>query len=149
MRAVLLPLDGNQPVDIVKDITVIGRQEFCDVRLDHSSVSKVHLLLVKMDGALLFRDLGSTNGTKVNGQRVVRGALLPNDKLTIAACKFRVQLGADAAVPVDSRTEEIVPAPEDSPAFRVIRAKDLARANGAGEDGNSKRNSGGAPPENA
>ena len=148
MRAVLLPLDGNQPIEIAKDITVIGRQEYCDVQLDHSSISKVHLILVKMDGALLFRDLGSTNGTKVNGQRVVRGALLPNDKLTIAACKFRVQLGGDAAGMEDGRTEEIVPAPEDSPAFRVLMAKDLARANGAGEDASSKRNSGGAVPEN-
>ena len=148
MRATLLPLDGNQPIDIVKDITIVGRQEFCDVRLDHSSVSKVHLMLVKMDGALLFRDLGSTNGTKVNGQRVVRGALLPNDKLTIAACKFRVQLAADAAAFVDSRTEEIAPVPEDSPGVRVIRAKDLARANGPGVDASSKRNSGGPSPEN-
>ena len=147
MRATLLPLDGNQPIEILKEITVVGRQELCDVRLEHNSVSKVHLMLVKMDGALLFRDLGSTNGTKVNGQRVVRGALLPNDKLTIAGCKFRVQLAADAAAIADSRTEEIVPGPEEPPAFRVIRAKDLARGNGSGEDANSKRNSGGALPE--
>jgi pSer/pThr/pTyr-binding forkhead associated (FHA) protein len=146
MRATLVPLDGAQLIEIVKEITVVGRQELCDVRLEHSSVSKVHLMLVKMDGALLFRDLGSTNGTKVNGQRVVRGALLPNDKLTIAACKFRVQLAADAAASVDARTEEIVPLPGSAPAVRVLLAKDLARADGPGEHANGKKRAGGASP---
>jgi pSer/pThr/pTyr-binding forkhead associated (FHA) protein len=37
--------------------------------------------------------LASTNGTKVNGQRVTRGALLPGDELAFASVKFRVHLG--------------------------------------------------------
>ena len=54
----------------------------------------MHCVIVKTDGLLLLRDLGSTNGTRVNGQRVRRAALLPNDELTIAGYKFRVQFGA-------------------------------------------------------
>jgi pSer/pThr/pTyr-binding forkhead associated (FHA) protein len=94
MRAQLVPLDGGQPVDITKDITLVGRKEDCDLRLDHKSVSKLHCVLVKTDGLLLLRDLGSTNGTRVNGDRVRRAALLPNDQLTIANFGFRVFLGA-------------------------------------------------------
>ena len=95
MRAQLVPLEGGPPIEVVKDLTLVGRKEDCDLRLDHKSVSKMHCVIVKTDGLLLLRDLGSTNGTRVNGQRVRRAALLPNDQLTIAHFKFRVQLGPD------------------------------------------------------
>jgi pSer/pThr/pTyr-binding forkhead associated (FHA) protein len=97
MRAQLVPLDGGPPIDITKDLVVIGRKEDCDLRLEHKSVSKMHCVLVKTDGLLLLRDLGSTNGTRVNGTRVRRAALLPNDQLSIAHYKFRVYLGPDQA----------------------------------------------------
>lgn len=93
MRAQLIPLDGNEPIEILKDMTVVGRKDDCDLRLDHKSVSKMHCVIVKTDGLLLLRDLGSTNGTRVNGQRVRRAALLPNDQLSIAGFDFRVHLG--------------------------------------------------------
>ena len=95
MRAQLIPLDGGPPVEITRDLTLVGRKEACDLRLDHKSVSKMHCVIVKTDGLLLLRDLGSTNGTRVNGQRVRRAALLPNDQLTIAGFKFRVHLGPE------------------------------------------------------
>src|SRR3974390_1001569 len=95
MRAWLVSLDGGRSVDLVKDLTLIGRDEDCDVRLDHKSISKLHCVIVKTDGLLLIRDLGSTNSTRVNGQRVRRAALLPNDQLTIANYKFRVQFSGD------------------------------------------------------
>src|SRR5437870_4622132 len=97
MRAQLVPFDGGPPIDIVKDLIVVGRKEECDLRLQHKSVSKMHCVLVKTDGLLLLRDLGSTNGTRVNGTRVRRAALLPNDQLSIANYKFRVHLGPDEA----------------------------------------------------
>src|SRR6516225_2640330 len=95
MRAQLIPLEGGPPVEVAKEMMLIGRQEDCDLRLDHKSVSKMHCILVKTDGLLLLRDLGSTNGTRVNGQRVRRAALLPNDQIAIAGFKFRVYLGPD------------------------------------------------------
>jgi pSer/pThr/pTyr-binding forkhead associated (FHA) protein len=95
MRAQLLPLDGSPAITINKDLVIIGRKEDCDVRLEHKSVSKMHCVLVKTDGLLLLRDLGSTNGTRVNGTRVRRAALLPNDQVSIAHYKFRVHLGPD------------------------------------------------------
>src|SRR5437016_13910173 len=97
MRAQLLPLDGGAPVEVAKEMMLIGRQEECDLRLDHKSVSKMHCVLVKTDGVILIRDLGSTNGTRVNGIRVRRAALLPNDKLSVANFHFRVLFGAALA----------------------------------------------------
>lgn len=93
MRALLVPLEGGPPIEITRDLTIVGRTEECDLRLNHKSVSKMHCVLVKTDGLVLLRDLGSTNGTRVNGQRVRRAALLPDDQLTIAIFKFRVNLG--------------------------------------------------------
>ena len=94
MRARLVSADGGPSFDIVKDMTLIGRDEECDIRLDHKSVSKLQCVVVKTDGLLLLRDLGSTNGTRVNGQRVRRAALLPGDNLSVANLKYVVKFGA-------------------------------------------------------
>lgn len=109
MRAVLIPLEGGAPIEVVRDLTVVGRKEDCDLRLDHKSVSKLHCVLVKTDGLILLRDLGSTNGTRVNGQRVRRAALMPNDQLAVAGFKFRVHLGPDepASVPPENHTQHL------------------------------------------
>jgi pSer/pThr/pTyr-binding forkhead associated (FHA) protein len=108
MRAQLIPLEGGDAIEIVKDMTLVGRKEDCDLNLDHKSVSKLHCIIVKTDGLLLVRDLGSTNGTRVNGQRVRRAALLPNDQLHVASVKFKVHLGpGDAPVSVSEQTQRI------------------------------------------
>ena len=109
MRAQLIPLEGGQPIAIVKDMTLVGRKDSCDLRIDHKSVSKMHCVIVKTDGLLLIRDLGSTNGTRVNGTRVRRAALLPNDQLAIAHFKFKVDFGPDLPAPVSpgERTQQI------------------------------------------
>lgn len=94
MHAELVPLDGGKPIVLERDVSVIGRKAgICDVIVDRESVSKLHCLIVKTDGLLFVRDLGSTNGTKVNGQKVIRGALLPGDELSFAGAKHTVVLG--------------------------------------------------------
>lgn len=94
MHAELVPLNGGKPVVLQNEITVVGRKVgVCDLIIDHESISKLHCMVVKTDGLLFVRDLGSTNGTKVNGQRVIRGALLPGDELAFAGTKFSVVLG--------------------------------------------------------
>jgi pSer/pThr/pTyr-binding forkhead associated (FHA) protein len=108
MRAQLIPLEGGAPIDIVRDLTLVGRKDDCDLRLDHKSVSKLHCVLVKTDGLLLLRDLGSTNGTRVNGQRVRRAALMPNDQVTIAGFGFRIFLGPDQpSESADDHTQQL------------------------------------------
>lgn len=106
MLAQLIPTDESDPITIEHDVTVVGRAgKLCDVVLDHQSVSKVHCVISRTDGLLFFRDLASTNGTRVNGQRAVRGALLPNDILQFGRKKFTVFLGPMQPVPFDEHTE--------------------------------------------
>ena len=112
MRARLVSADGGPPIDLTKDLTLVGRDEDCDVRLEHKSVSKLHCVIVKTDGLLLLRDLGSTNGTRVNGQRVRRAALLPNDTLSIANLKYAVKFGVELEAAPESAA---APAPADEP----------------------------------
>jgi pSer/pThr/pTyr-binding forkhead associated (FHA) protein len=107
MKSELVPVNGDPPIPIVKDMTVIGRREYCDARIDHHGVSKRHCVLVRTDGLLVVRDLASTNGTKVNGARVRWAALLPNDKVSLGGYKCRVYLGPDD-----------VPAPSERPRRR-------------------------------
>lgn len=115
MRARLVPLDDGPSIDLVKDLTLVGRVEDCDVRFDHKSVSKLHCILAKTDGLLFVRDLGSTNGTRVNGTRVRRAALLPNDRLAIASFRYEVKVGdeVDEAVAKPGAPQESMPQAQD------------------------------------
>jgi pSer/pThr/pTyr-binding forkhead associated (FHA) protein len=124
MQAKLIPVDGGAPITIGRDVTIVGRgRELCDLIIDQSSVSKLQCLIAKTDGLLFIRDLASTNGTKVNGQRVTRGALLPGDELAFASVKYRVHLGPsvpgeedEESIGLDEETQEINPrdlAPEE------------------------------------
>jgi predicted component of type VI protein secretion system len=97
MKAELVPDNGDPPIPIRRDITVIGRKNFCDVVIDHHSLSKRHCVVVKTDGLLVIRDLATTNGTKVKGQKIRWAALLPDDRITLGGYKMRVYLGPDDA----------------------------------------------------
>lgn len=118
MRTRLVPLDNSPPIELAKDLTLVGRVEDCDVRFDHKSVSKLHCILAKTDGLLFVRDLGSTNGTRVNGTRVRRAALLPNDMLAIASFRYQVRIGDsdDDSTPKASTPVEPMPPAEDDDA---------------------------------
>ena len=108
MHAQLVPVDGGSPITLTRDIIVVGRKRgLCDLVIDKTSISKLHSMLVKTDGLLFVRDLGSTNGTKVNGQRVVRGALLPGDQLSFASIRFKVQLGPDRPSDEPAKSSEV------------------------------------------
>jgi pSer/pThr/pTyr-binding forkhead associated (FHA) protein len=101
-RAALIPLHGGAPYEVIKDMIIVGRKSECDLCLDHKGISKLHCVVVKTDGLLVLRDLGSTNGTRVNGTRVRRAALLPNDKVSFANYHFKIHLGPEDAPIIQS-----------------------------------------------
>jgi pSer/pThr/pTyr-binding forkhead associated (FHA) protein len=54
----------------VEDVTVLGRSPEADMNLDDPYASEFHMRLVAQDNGMVLHDLGSTNGTYVNGRRV-------------------------------------------------------------------------------
>jgi DNA-binding CsgD family transcriptional regulator len=63
----------------------LGRGSECEVRLSHTSVSRVHARLEFRDGLLSLEDLQSRNGTFVNQSRVSECSLAVGDELRVAA----------------------------------------------------------------
>ena len=82
----LLALDWSG----TRDELLVGRHDACDVMVSHPSVSRKHARLSFRDGHWVLRDLDSTNGTRVNGKRVVRCRLEPGDRLSLGSADLLV-----------------------------------------------------------
>lgn len=75
-----------------RELTVIGRGDDCDLRIPVSDVSRKHCRLVKEEGGLHIEDLGSSNGTFRNGERIQESLLEPGDHVKIGPVQFVVQI---------------------------------------------------------
>ena len=80
----LNPVGGGDPIPLKKKELVIGRAENCDIVLRFANVSSRHCLLTLRDGYWIVTDLDSRNGTKINGSRVTRKRIDPEDRLSVA-----------------------------------------------------------------
>jgi pSer/pThr/pTyr-binding forkhead associated (FHA) protein len=81
----LLPVGGGDPIHLLKPELTVGRRAGCDIRLDFENVSGKHCALHLVNGIWNLRDLGSTNGTSVNGSRISsQHAVMPEDEIGIA-----------------------------------------------------------------
>jgi len=69
----------------------IGRHPEAEVRMDDPCVSRWHCQIEQVGVGLTVRDLGSKNGTFVNGLRVTEASLLPGDRLTVGRTSFSVE----------------------------------------------------------
>jgi hypothetical protein len=87
----LVPVGGGDNIPLIRDVLTIGRRESCDICLRLPNVSAFHCELSNRDGYWYIRDLGSTNGTKVNGVRVQQKLLHPGDKITIAKRHWTIE----------------------------------------------------------
>ena len=67
---ILQPVGGGDPIPLNKPEITVGRRPSCDIRLDFENVSGKHCMLRLLNGVWHVRDLGSTNGTTVNGSRL-------------------------------------------------------------------------------
>lgn len=70
-------------VPLTDDVTVIGRGSAAAVRLDDSGVSRQHAEVRREGDDVVFVDLGSTNGSAVNGRLVERVRLTPGDRIEV------------------------------------------------------------------
>lgn len=89
--------DGGQhrQFKVHKDATVIGRREDCDLRIALGAVSRKHCRLILTEDAIEIEDLGSSNGTFVNGSKTQRSALAPGDTIQVGPVVFVVQINGE------------------------------------------------------
>jgi pSer/pThr/pTyr-binding forkhead associated (FHA) protein len=116
MNVRLVSMDALADITLNGEVTLVGRHSSCEVRLQSSRVSRRHCCLIAAGNQVLVRDLGSTNGTKINNQPIVSGTLVPGDELRIAHYRFRLVTQTDERpeMKIDSNRGRI---PDDSSIF--------------------------------
>ena len=87
----------------------IGRDERADLTLSDGSISRAHCMVDRFEEGYILVDLGSTNGTTLNGERVSdRAPLQPGDKIFIGASVIRFAYSDQLDLQFHSRLEEMV-----------------------------------------
>jgi len=84
--------------------TTIGRKTDCDIRIPSPDVSRRHAEIITDEDGATVRDLGASNGTMVNNQRVSEEDFEPGDFLKIGPVIFAVQIDGE---PDDEELDEI------------------------------------------
>jgi len=96
--------EGAQKVSVGLS-TIIGRAEDCDLVVDDEAASRRHVEVMAKGGSFYWKDMGSTNGTLLNGGRMQEGRLESGDRIQIGGMVVRFE------------TEEVAddrPSPDDS-----------------------------------
>src|SRR5436190_13433847 len=91
MPAQLLSLNDGPNILLDKPILLLGRHPECDVQIDSRKISRRHCCVAQVSDYLVVRDLGSTNGIRINGIRLVEGRLRHGDELTIGSHRYQVR----------------------------------------------------------
>jgi adenylate cyclase len=99
MLGELIPCGGGDPIPLLKPTLLIGRRSTCDVSLRFPNVSSHHCELELVNGYWSVRDLGSTNGIKVNGVRCDQKWLMPGDVLAVAKHRYEIVYEPDTTAP--------------------------------------------------
>jgi pSer/pThr/pTyr-binding forkhead associated (FHA) protein len=94
MPRLVLSLDGVvlREVSLTKDRTTIGRRSHNDVVIDNLAVSGEHAVMIANGDDTYLEDLGSTNGTTVNGQPIKKHLLQSGDTVEIGKYRLRYQI---------------------------------------------------------
>ncbi|MDP9035019.1 MAG: FHA domain-containing protein, partial [Myxococcota bacterium] len=97
-KLILATAEGQQAIEL-RPVNSLGRHPNNTIQLLDKIVSKEHCVLELRDGHFVLRDLGSLNGTYVNGERVRGETLLKHgDEVALGATRARYDDGAGTAV---------------------------------------------------
>ena len=92
-------------ISVNRPLVLIGRHPSCDISLNSDWVSRRHCVLTEDAGEIVVRDLGSTNGTWINGRRVQRGRLKPGDERSLGHLRFCLERCAENGATLPDRPE--------------------------------------------
>lgn len=128
MAKLILSLDGQVIKDftLTKERTTLGRKPHNDIQIDNLAVSGEHAIIMTILNDSFLEDLGSTNGTLVNGQPVKKHFLQNNDVIEIG--KYRLKYTTEAAAGMTQAEFEktmVLRAPAAAPAAPKPEAKSV------------------------
>ncbi len=117
-------LVDEMPID--KQVFTIGRDTESDLQLNDPSVSRHHATIRRIYTDLYIEDLGSTNGTQLNGRTITKHVLKAGDRLVIGS--FLLDMVAEAAEAEEADLEKtVVIQPEAVAAARARQAKPVRK----------------------
>jgi len=146
LQAIEGPLSGQRFVVPEKDRVVVGRYEIYDLIVPDPSISRKHFAIEKRAESYYIVDLGSLNGTQLNGHRVSTAKLEENDSISAGQTVLAFHEAEDAAAPppADAEVEfisddDIIIEPEvklmpDSPATIPMPVASPLQAAGGADD---------------
>ncbi|MGZ8338564.1 MAG: FHA domain-containing protein [Telluria sp.] len=112
----------EQEVELARPRITIGRHPGNDVVIDHRAISGQHAVITVTATDIEIEDLGSTNGTYVNGQRVARQTLAERDVIRLAmhTVYFMRDSAPPAAAPVEASVE-VINGPNAGKTLRLVK----------------------------
>jgi pSer/pThr/pTyr-binding forkhead associated (FHA) protein len=117
------PLNGQRW--ILKADIIVGRDDSCNVIIQNRQVSRYHARIMPLSTGVQLEDLGSKNGTHVNGHEVLEPVMLQDgDIIQIAFAQQFVYLSSDSTIPLELPPEE---SDEISIATRMLRLDKRSR----------------------
>src|SRR5438128_680142 len=91
---------AEQTIELLPGVIRLGRDPTNDLSFEDATVSGRHCEVIVQDGAVRVRDLGSTNGTFMDGQRVQEALLLPGHTVHLGSVEIALELApAHIAIP--------------------------------------------------
>jgi hypothetical protein len=98
----LIALTDGPDILLDKPIMLLGRHHECDIQLNSRKVSRRHCCVAQVNDYLVVRDLCSTNGIRINGERVNEGRLNPGDELTVGNFAYKIRWAGHPLQPPSS-----------------------------------------------
>lgn len=143
MAKLILSMDGLvlKEISLSKERTTIGRKPHNDIQIDNLAVSGEHAVIVTILNDSFLEDLGSTNGTLVNGQPIKKHFLQPNDVIELGKYKLKyINEAPKVAAAADFEKTMVLrpgsmPKPSPAPAPMSKADGDLTQKNPAAAGG--------------
>lgn len=82
---------AGKTYDLALDSNTIGRVADNNIRIEDSTISSHHATIQLVGGEVILRDLNSTNGTRVNGQKISEARLSPGDTVRFGRVELRFE----------------------------------------------------------
>jgi len=95
MEMTLVTYDSKgdrREIPINNGVSIIGRRPDCDLQVSKGLISRKHCRIIRRDDGFYVQDLGSTNGTFVNHERVMEAPIKAGDRLSLANVSFTVRI---------------------------------------------------------